>query len=374
MKTQKILFGVTGIGLGHSCRQMPLIDYFSKNSTVVIFAYESSFDFLALRFGKNKNIKIKKVAVPFYVGNKDGLDFKATMIHPANKNINFLDINSRTISETVNLIGSPDLVISDYEPISAQYAYMKNSPFVTIDQQSKYFVANFPKSLNVFTYKDEIERLSMFFPKADLRIACSFFNIKKKKSRFDVQIVPPVMRESIINMKKIKEKDRKNILVYISSARDFPLSTHKILTTLGAIFDINFYIFLSRSDRKIKYKSCPENISLINFGEEGFEEVLKKANGIITSAGHSLLSEAMFLGIPVYVIPVSPYEQHMNAKVIDENEFGVSEKTISESKVNYFINNLDKFEENILKDKKQLLKGIGQDKILALLRENFGIK
>jgi hypothetical protein len=44
---------------------------------------------------------------------------------------------------TQELIGKPDLVISDYEPISAQYAYASGTPLVTIDQQSKYLVGDY---------------------------------------------------------------------------------------------------------------------------------------------------------------------------------------------------------------------------------------
>src|SRR3972149_4745327 len=53
----------------------------------------------------------------------------------------------------------------------------KNVPLVTSDQQSKFLFGDFPVTLGGFTYEDEVKRLSMFFPKADKRIACSFFRV-----------------------------------------------------------------------------------------------------------------------------------------------------------------------------------------------------
>lgn len=65
-------------------------------------------------------------------------------------------------------LGRPDLVISDYEPVSAQYSYALRIPLVTVDQQSKYLLAD-SREMPTFgdlTPNEEIARLSLFFPKA----------------------------------------------------------------------------------------------------------------------------------------------------------------------------------------------------------------
>ncbi|MFC1753412.1 glycosyltransferase family protein, partial [Thermoproteota archaeon] len=111
------------------------------------------------------------------------------------------------------------------------------------------------------------------------------------------------------------------------------------------------------------------NISVYRHGDSQFENVLGKCNGIISTAGHTLLSEAMYLGIPVYCIPLPVYEQHMNAKVIDDNKFGVLHSNVDEKKLNNFINNIPAYRKNIELDSNVLLPGPGQYKIIEKLDE-----
>ena len=115
----------------------------------------------------------------------------------------------------------------------------------------------------------------------------------------------------------------------------------------------------------------PPNISIYKHGDPIFLDIVERCSGIISTAGHSLLSEAMYLGIPVYAIPVSPYEQHMNAKVISENSFGVAYPKIDSKQLEYFIENIPKFEKMIKSGKNILLKGVGQKEIISFIEKNY---
>lgn len=370
---KKILFGVTGIGLGHTFRQLPIIEhYVEKGAKIVIFAYDKSLDFYSNRFGQTKNVHVVPVAVPFFVGNNNGLDFEATRISKFNQKINFLNINCKAWKRAAAILGKPDVVISDYEPVSAQYAYSLDAPLVTLDQQSKYLCGNFERELGGFTYQDEVVRLHMFFPKAATRIAVSFFKVDRRiDSKDDVLIFPPVLRTSIINIKRNPYYERPSILVYISSARDFPQGIEAIQNICKQINNVNFYISLPKDaiqkDGLKKYK----NIKIYQHGDKEFEHLIEICHGIVSTAGHSLLSEAMFLGIPVYAIPVAPYEQFMNAKIINDYGFGLSSTKFDLQKLNFFIKNLNVYAKNIHEDTTVLLKGIGQNKIISFLEKNI---
>lgn len=362
---KKILYGISGIGTGHSNRQLPIIEYLSRNNKLVILAYEESYKIYASRFRNNKNVNLVKIQIPFIVGNKSGLDFHATINHPRNKNIDFLKINCKALDNVGKIIGKPDLVISDYEPLSALYAYSFNSPFITFDQQSKYLAGNFQKELAGQSCKDEIMRLRMFFPKATKRIACSFFNVEKLKNQEEVMLVPPTIKNEII---KISRKPSQNIkiIVYLSSQRDFGQSMQEIVKVLSS-FKVEFHIFL----KDITNCKSKANIKFYAHGNPKFYELLSECNGIISTAGHMLLSEAMYLNIPVYAMPLKVYEQQMNAFIINHNHFGLSFPLVKKEKVSYFINNLNNFSNNIRKDKKVLIRGSGQKIILDYLKKNF---
>ncbi len=365
MKRHKILYGVCGIGNGHTQRQLPLIEYFSKNSRIVIFAYDSSYQFYAEYFKNSQDITVLNVAVPFYVGSKEGIDFEATRKLEKNKK-DYTGINGGAIAKAEEIIGVPDVVISDYEPISAEYAYKHSAPLVTIDQQSKYLVGEFPAELHGQTYVDEIVRLKMFFPTAAMRIACSFFDVTKKEGSEEALLVPPIFKDSILNMKN-NPTSLSSVLVYFSSQQEFPQSIEEVIPICLSQPGIQFHFFLPNAEER----SSSENIIFYKHGDQGFGDVLRNCSGIISTAGHTLLSEAMYLGIPVYAIPLAVYEQQMNAEIIDKNGFGVMSETINEERLIYFISNLARFREAIKTNHDVLLRGNGKEKIIEFLESRY---
>lgn len=367
MKKTKILYGISGIGFGHTYRQLPIIEHFSRFAEMVIFAYGASYDFYAARFKNYHNVKVLRVAVPFFVGNQSGLDFSSTASSPLNRGQDFFAVNCAAFYQADEILGKPDLVISDYEPMSAQYAYRKNAPLATFDQQSKYLYGDFPATLHGYTFQDEIERLHMFFPRADARIACSFFRVPKKTEGDKVLLFPPIIREDVLKIGRGKQKRGDSILVYISSAREFVQSPAVLGKIFAAQKNTHFHIFMRPADAAILRKMHLPEISVYDHGDKRFNEILKICAGIVATAGHSLLSEAMYLGIPVYAIPVSPYEQHMNARVINENNFGLSSPRFTSKKVAQFIKNIPRFSNAIKKDKTVLLRGAGKEKIIKFI-------
>lgn len=366
----KILYGICGIGSGHTYRQLPMVEHFAGVCDLMIFAYGASFDFYTEHF-KGTSVKVLEVAVPFFVGNKNGIDIKATAEAPANKNKDFIKINCAALSRASRELGKPDLVISDYEPVSARYAYANGASLVTIDQQSKYLCGDFPEELGGYGFKDEIARLLFFFPRADARIACSFFNFPIKTGMVKVHVFPPVIKNSVLSLQREPVSEPISILVYISAAREFSQTFDELTRIFSKMKEARFHLFAG--ENRGYSVEASESIRIYSHGDPRFIQILGQCRGIISTAGHSLLSEAMYLGIPVYAIPVSPYEQHMSAHIIDKYGFGVAHGKVEENKLAYFIHNIPRFENAIRSDTKVLLRGIGQEKILGFIRDRFFI-
>ncbi|HSI20356.1 MAG TPA: glycosyltransferase family protein [Verrucomicrobiae bacterium] len=353
MSGKKILYGVCGIGNGHTQRQLPLIEHFAGRHTIVIFAYDSSYAFYANHFDNHPSVTVVEVAVPFYVGSKDGIDFEATEQLPRNQK-DFAGINAKAKAMAKELIGTPDLVISDYEPICAEYAYEHGAPLITIDQQSKYLAGDFPQELHGLTYADEVARLKLFFPTAACRIACSFFDVRKKEGGDDVLMLPSILSDSVVTMKNVPSEPRE-FLVYFSSQQVFPQSLEEVVQlceTEGAIF----HIFAP----DIAGRQGNEMVHLYSHGAPQFKEILARCSGIISTAGHTLLSEAMSLGIPVYALPLPLYEQQMNAEVIQANGFGISANRIDGENLRQFVSSVGQYREAIRADRDILLRGNGK--------------
>lgn len=365
--TKKILFGICGIGSGHYHRQLPLIKYFlEQGHRVVIFTYGEILEKAKKGLQQYSNLTMVPVANPYYVGTPGGLSFDATLLHENNK-LNFFNINTLAMSQASKEFNRLDLVISDYEMVSAMYAYSKQIPLITLDQQSKFLVGDFPRKINGCACLDEIERLNLFFPKAEKRFAISFFNVKQKdkNQQFDVEILPPVIRDSLVQAKSQNIPKEKSLLVYFTGQQlSHKLSFEKWLEVLskGLPNDFEAHIFLPKDFLLPNLNKT--NLNFYHHGNKIFDSILISSMGIISTAGHTLLSEAMFLEIPVYAIPLPLYEQQLNAYVIDKGRFGIRESDLTEKSLLEFINNLSTYHKNIRKDKIHLMKGFGNNIIV----------
>jgi len=368
MTKKKILYGVCGIGNGHTNRALPILEHFTKTAEVMIFAHDNSFAFFSEYFKNAPSVKVVETAIPFYPGDKNGIDFKAAAEHPFNRK-DIFKINCNALDTANREFGKPDLVITDYEPVSAQYAYLNNVPLVTLDQQSKYLCGDFPEDLGGFTFQDEICRLRMFFPKAAARIALSFFKFPLKENAEAVTLFAPTIKESIASVKRTSPDG--SILVYISTAREFPQTIDEVVKICAEISDTKFHIFLGKDAAYENYGDASTNVTVYRQGDPHFMEVIKRCSGIVATAGHSLLSAAMYLGIPVYAIPVSPYEQHMNAQVINEHGFGISRGRLEKEALASFINRVPEFQKNIEADTEILFRKNGKDEVIGFLEKNF---
>lgn len=378
MKNKKILYGVCGIGMGHTHRQLPLLDALSRDNRIVLFVYGESLSFYEEHFAGSETVTILRVAVPFYVGNAAGLDFAETARRIKASGIDYQAINLAAMEEAQMLIGKPDLVISDYEPVSAQYAYAHGVSLVTIDQQSKYLAGDFGLVLGGQTCLDEVARLRLFFPQAAARIACSFFAVPQedKAEAEKVLFFPPVIKPEIVRLKELRDKRRnkeggsQSVLVYISSQREFVQQMDEVMAVLSQAPQCRFHLFVKELPEALA-QSAPANVKLYRHGDRRFHDVLGECSGLITTAGHSLLSEAMYLGIPCFLIPLAVYEQQMNAHVVAENGFGICAEALTAPLLGQFLAGLPAYAEAIARDKTVLVRGSGEGPILEFLRSRY---
>lgn len=361
MKRMRLLWGVCGIGLGHVRRQLPLLQHFAKRVDISIFTYGSGIPFFKDAFAGQSNIQVHSVSVPYWLGQPSGLNFAGAAAHPANSKLDFA-VNALAMAAAEQHIKAPHLVVSDYEPIAAQYAYAMGAPLVTLDQQSKYLGARLPARLAGTGYTDEVQRLSMFFPKTAARLACSFFKVSQQSKA--VQLIAPILGTDI--KKLIRQPQAQPlVLVYLSAQLADAEQRTQILAVLAQFSHVQFAVYVPAITRQAASAS---NIQVYPQGSSTFLWHLARCHGIISTAGHGLLSEAMHLGVPVLALPLKLYEQQMNAKVIAQGGFGLSVQKLTRANLRRFLSELPDYSTAILRDKKTLLRGDGTAAALDVLR------
>lgn len=373
---KKILFGICGIGNGHSFRQFPLVKYFAEqNHHILIFAYGESYKIYQQYYSEHEHVQVVKVADPYYKGSPEGLDFKESATHVLNQQ-DFIKINCEAMDFASKVMGRPDLVIADYENNCAGYAYAYRAPLVTLDQQSKYLSGEYPVSLNGQSCVDEMMRLRMFYPIVRNRFACSFFNVQPSTDADHelVEIVPPILRNEILNLERTHKNSPTSIIVYLTAQAGFSQQLSDIVKILQEMPQVIFHIFVPKMMSDELTEPHFPHIHCYPHGGANFEALLANCHGLISTAGHTLLSEAMYLAIPVYAMPMDLYEQQMNAFIINKHQFGLSHPEVTLEKLMLFINQLPQFENNILNDKKVLLRKSGLNSIIQSLEKILGLQ
>ena len=329
---KKILVGICGIGNGHINRQICAIKELLKNNYEVLVATEA--DKIQTIKERLENVKVIELNIPWIVCNEKGFDFKETLNKYNNIDLfkKYLELGIK-IEEELN--GKPDLVISDYEPNVAQYAYATGIPLITMEQKSKFLYLD-ELDLNNYSIKEEIYRINYFFPKYDKKIISSFFPININDNKV-IQVSPII---SNLNKEPIKDNF---IIVYLSPYSDSD-KYDKLIDIIGNIRDINFKVY-SKNYEKYINKFKYSNVMFSNFNNE-FKKDMSQSSALITTGGHQLISEAISIELPLYVIPLNTYEQHYNACMVNKYELGTN-KYITESNIIDFINNREKYRKNI---------------------------
>ena len=354
MNSPKILFGVCGIGRGHVYEMLPIIENYVilRRARIVIFSFGESYRYFNTKYKNKKNVLIVKVKVPWIHGGPNGLDYLRTAKDKQNQSKDYIVKNFDAMEKVKEFLGKPDVVITDYEPISAMYAYSIGSKLITIDQQSKYLLSGYPSKIAGLTPNEECSRLGMFFPRADLRIINSFFRFPSNhpeclKDKYVTY--GPIIRNDIVSIKNKFTGNSNDVLVYLSPYSPFVQDPEELLRIFKQVNDFRFHIFTSCY---IKYKQAQKNegapnVEIRRYNEEGFLEALQTCRSVISSAGHTLLSELIFLGKPVLAVPLNTYEQHYSACVIDRGHYGMMAKRLSIKNIRKFLDSLDRYESSI---------------------------
>jgi uncharacterized protein (TIGR00661 family) len=176
------------------------------------------------------------------------------------------------------------------------------------------------------------------FPPTEENLIISFY-APPLRPEYNARIAPPILRRSVLDLKPC---DRGHVLVYQSN------STHRgLLDFLKAATRRTCYIFgyKNRVGRE-------DNLVFRPKSEETFLEILEGASYVICGGGHTLMSEALFLGKAVLSLPLKAFvEQRFNAWYIERlgygmqaDMFGLRTELLAE-----FESRLDAFAHNVSK-------------------------
>jgi uncharacterized protein (TIGR00661 family) len=296
----KILFGIQGTGNGHISRAREIVPLLQQYGTVDLLISGTEAE-----VGLSQPLRYQFHGFSFVFGNKGGVDRWAT----------FKRMNLRRLWHDMHSLplDKYDLIINDFEPVSAWACKLQKIPSVSLSHQCSFVSPNTPRP-DSWNYA---EWLFKYYSPTTHHVGFHF-------DRYDDFIHTPVIRSEIRNL---ETSNKGHYTVYLPAYNDKLLIKH-----LSKLKDTEWHIFSKR--QKTAYREG--NVQIIPVNNDSFNKSLAECEGLLTGGGFEGPAEALFLQKKVMMIPMKgQYEQQCNA--LAASKLGVS-----------VINEIDQhFEQNI---------------------------
>jgi len=323
----RILYGVCGEGFGHSSRALVLADYLEKKGhEVIILTYGQAYKVL-----KNK-FRCFKVSGLHLIFEKSVLKKRKTIDYNAR---NFMS-NFYRWKKFDKLMKefNPDLCISDMEPIVPVLRNWYKKPLICFDNQHRltHLELKVPdKYLADFLLAKGVTET--FVKRADYFVITSFSKNKiKKKFRKNTFIVSPPVRGDVKKI-RLNVTDGKKILVYLTKRDKQRINVLKRIKEEFVVYGYD----KNKKKGNIEFKT-----------REHFLEDLKDCKAIISTAGFTLISEAIYLKKPFFALPLKgQFEQTLNALLLKEAGFGDYSEDLTKKQVDTFLENLNSYKKRL---------------------------
>jgi uncharacterized protein (TIGR00661 family) len=278
----RILFGIQGTGNGHISRSREVIRHLVKYAHIDILISERQHE-VEVGF----EVKYNLTGLGYVFGKRGGIDYWNSI-----RNARL----SKFVSDISNLpVERYDLVISDFEPITAWASRIKGIPSVSLSHHASFLS---PKTPRPPRKNHLVELIMKWYAPCNIPIGFHF-------ERYDSFIHTPVIREEI---RKADVKNNGHYTVYLPAYHEGYLS--RFLKRV----DVRWEVFSKH------YKGDPYvdgNVTVYPTGNGEFERSLSSCEGLLCGAGFDTPSEALYLGKKLMVIPMKgQYEQYCNAEAL----------------------------------------------------------
>lgn len=280
----KILYAIQGTGNGHLSRAMDIIPRLQQHGIVDILVSGTQGD-LSLPFP----LKYKLRGLSFIFGKAGGVDLWKTCVKS----------NIRKLVKEINTlpVEKYDLVINDFEPVSAWACYMKNIPCIGLSHQAAVLADNTPKA----EQNNMIGKLIL----KNYAPATSQYGFHFHP--YDNNIFTPVIRQQVRDQ-FIENKG--HYTVYLPAYDD-----KRLIAKLSQFKNVSWDVF-SKHNRK-PFKSM--NVTVQPIHNEKFIRSMAQSEGVLCGAGFETPAEALFMKKKLLVIPMkNQYEQQLNAAALKQ--------------------------------------------------------
>ena len=293
----KILYAIQGTGNGHLSRAVDIIPELKKFGKLDLFVSGAQAE-VSLPYP----VKFKSKGLSFYFGKSGGINFMKTFQKNSSRDV-IKEINSFPVEDY-------DLIVNDFEPITAWAARKKEVKIISLSHQSALLSDKAPRPKFVDPFGEWM--LKNYAP------------VKKYVGfhfqEYDKNIFTPVIRKAIRDAQVTNDG---HYTVYLPAYDD-----KKLVRILLKGPKVRWHIFS-------KHTKTPYHVGRISVypvsGQE-FTESVVSSEGVLCGAGFETPAEVLHLHKKLLVVPMkSQYEQHCNAAALKKMKVPVLKKVKKKS-------------------------------------------
>ena len=278
----KVLYAIQGTGNGHLARAREIVPYLYQLAEVDLLISGQHAE-VQIPFPVRYHFK----GLGFIFGKSGGVDLLKTFARNNTRRL-YKEIKNLNLAEY-------DLVINDFEPVSAWAARVQGVPCVSLSHQSAVLSPHAPRP-----EKSDLMGRTILQRYAPTQAQYGFHF-----KRYDAGIYTPVIRREV---RQIQPRNEGHFTVYLPAYDD-----ERIINVLSRLKGVPFQVFSKHS--KQAYREG--DVRIFPIENEAFLKSMAGCEGILCGAGFETPAEALFLKKKVMAIPMkNQYEQQCNAAAL----------------------------------------------------------
>ncbi|CAN5878737.1 hypothetical protein BH11MYX4_BH11MYX4_68080 [soil metagenome] len=321
----RILYGVTGDGLGHTMRARALAQHLESRGHVVKLTASGRAVSILRQHGLDV-VAIDGMAMHFRRGEVRRGRSLWDLVRRAPGAI----ARNAQVALSDAVAFDPDLLVTDFDTFTPLVGALLRRPVISVDHQHVLDRFRHPAAVkaSVSLYRLARALVTAKTPKCAHYVVTSFFFPEARWG--STSLVGPIVRREI---ELAKPSRGEHVLVYQTTAGD-----PRLVPALQAAPRTRFVLYGMGRDGRLG------NVELRAFDERRFVADLASARAVIANGGFTTISEAIYFGEPVLSIPVRRQpEQELNAAWLERLGLGMRARRIDGVTVARFVDRLDSY-------------------------------
>ena len=210
----------------------------------------------------------------------------------------------------------PDVIINFFEPMAAFYAITRRQrpPVVAIGHQFMFQHPSYVRAPHLWKQLLSMKIYTWLLGARASKLALSLYeapNLPKQR----IIVGPPILRKQLFQLKSNPNGDF--VLVYLLNHG----YAEQIIAWSAKNLQTKLHCFYDKPDAPTKFQHSP-SLTFHKLDGEKFLQMMAQCRHVVCTAGFESVSEAAWLGKPLFLVPVENHvEQQVNA--IDAEKFGI---------------------------------------------------